>query len=186
MRLMLTGRNVEVTPALRQMVERRLAKLERLLADSAVSAQVVLTRERHRHVTDVTLHARGDHVLSGLGAATSWPLSAKEAVEKITLQAKRVKGKWQERKRRVPGTKRLPVPEIAGTPVPHAAEDTTTPAPRVVRVRYAVRTLTPQEAATRVAAGTDPFLLFRHHATGRVAVALRRGDGAVGLIEPDA
>jgi len=71
MRLMLTGRNVEISPALREMVERRLAKLERLLADSAVSAQVVLTRERHRHVTDVTLHARGDHVLSGLGAATS-------------------------------------------------------------------------------------------------------------------
>jgi len=183
---MLTGRNVEISPALREMVERRLAKLERLLADSAVSAQVVLTRERHRHVTDVTLHARGDHVLSGLGAATSWPLSTKEAVEKITLQAKRVKGKWQERKRRTPRTRRPAVAEAAVTPPGRAADETTPQVPRVVRVRYAVRTLTPQEAATRVAAGTDPFLLFRHHATGRVAVALRRGDGAVGLIEPEA
>ena len=43
MRLELTGRHVDVTPVLRRLVNKKLARLERLLNDSAVSAQVVLT-----------------------------------------------------------------------------------------------------------------------------------------------
>ena len=40
MRLALTGRNLDITPALRQLVTRRLAKLDRLLHDGIISAQV--------------------------------------------------------------------------------------------------------------------------------------------------
>jgi len=42
MRLALTGRHLDITPALRTLVDVKLAKLERLLSDSAVSAQAVL------------------------------------------------------------------------------------------------------------------------------------------------
>ena len=59
MRLELTGRHVDITPVLRRLVDTKLAKLERLLSDSAVSAQAVLTLDKHRHRTDITLHARG-------------------------------------------------------------------------------------------------------------------------------
>src|SRR5512134_3926137 len=100
MRLMLTGRNVDITPPLRQQVTRQLSKLERVLNDNAVSAQIVLSRERHRLLTDITLHARGDNMLSGLGAGTSWPLSVKAAILKVEQQARRVKEKWTARKRR--------------------------------------------------------------------------------------
>ena len=60
MRLALTGRNLDITPALRQLVTRRLAKLDRLLHDGIISAQVVLRLEKHRHKTDVLLNTRGD------------------------------------------------------------------------------------------------------------------------------
>jgi len=83
MRLELTGRNVVITPALRQILNRRLSKIDRLLNDSAVSAQVVLTREKYRHLTDIAVHARGDHMLTGQGSATTWPLSMKQAAERI-------------------------------------------------------------------------------------------------------
>ena len=64
MRLSLTGRHVDVTPAVRQLVTRRLAKIERLLNDHALSAQVVLTLEKSRHNTEITVHARGDNLIS--------------------------------------------------------------------------------------------------------------------------
>ena len=48
MRLELTGRHVEITPALRRVVEGKLAKLERFLNNGVVSAQAVLTREKNR------------------------------------------------------------------------------------------------------------------------------------------
>ena len=73
MRLELTGRNVEITPALRALVDRKLAKLTRVLNDAVVSAQVVLTQEKYRHVTDMSLHMRGDHILAGKTTATRGP-----------------------------------------------------------------------------------------------------------------
>src|SRR3979409_55766 len=99
MRLELTGRHIDITPALRRIVDTKLGKLERLLNDSAVSAQVVLTREKFRRGAEITLHARGENFLHGVGSSETWERSLAQAVEKIAHQAERVKGKWQERKR---------------------------------------------------------------------------------------
>ena len=60
MRLDLTGRHITITPALRKLVDRKLAKLRRLLNDSMVSAQVVLTKEKYRQHVEITVHARGE------------------------------------------------------------------------------------------------------------------------------
>src|SRR5262249_7448111 len=99
MRLELTGRHVDITPTLRRLVDKKLAKLERMLNDSAVSAQAVLTREKHGVRAEITLHARGEKFLHGLGNSQTLETSIGAAVEKIAQQALKVKGKWQGRKR---------------------------------------------------------------------------------------
>jgi putative sigma-54 modulation protein len=99
MRVTLSGRQVDITPALSQLVEQRLAKIERRLNDAAVSAQVVLSREKNRFVVELTVHAKQDHILHGLGSTASWSTSLTAAVQKVMQQAETVKGKWQERKR---------------------------------------------------------------------------------------
>src|SRR5258708_23707557 len=111
MRLELTGRHVDIPPALRRLVEGKLAKLERMLNDSAVSAQAVLTREKHRHRADITLHARGEKFLHGVGSTGSWEGSLADAIEKLGQQAQKVKGKWQERNRRRAKGAEAPRPE---------------------------------------------------------------------------
>ena len=72
MRLLLTGRQVEITPNLRRLVEGRLAKLERRFGEALLSAQVVLSREKNRVVAEVVVHARQDHTLAGVGATRTW------------------------------------------------------------------------------------------------------------------
>ena len=67
MRLSLTGRQIDVPPALRQLVMRRLERLERVFNDTLVSAQVVLSKERHLHQAELIIRARGDHTLSAVG-----------------------------------------------------------------------------------------------------------------------
>src|SRR5438477_3548479 len=104
MRLNLTGRHLEVTPALRRLVSTRVGKLERVLNDGAVSAQVVLAREKHRHLTEITLHARGERFLHAVGDAGSWELSLTTATEKLAHQVEKLKGRRQERKRRPGGS----------------------------------------------------------------------------------
>ena len=99
MRLLLTGRQIEITPTLRRLVETRLAKLERRFGESLLSAQVVLSREKNRLVAEVIVRARQDHTLAGVGTAQTWSTALTAAVKKVLQQAETVKGKWQERKR---------------------------------------------------------------------------------------
>jgi ribosomal subunit interface protein len=108
MRLLLTGRQVEITPPLRRLVDARTAKLERRFGAALVSAQCVLSREKNRFVAELTVHARQDHILHGLGATGSWGTSLTAAVQKVIQQADRVKGKWQRRKRSAASVRTLP------------------------------------------------------------------------------
>src|SRR6185436_14415986 len=103
MRLDITGRNVAITPGLRQLIDKRLAKLERLLNDAAVSATVTLTKEKFRHKTELLVHARGDHTMSGNGEGNSWPLSLRQATGKVERQAGKLKSRWTEGKRQRAG-----------------------------------------------------------------------------------
>src|SRR5438045_1733400 len=103
MRLELTGRHVEITPALRRLVDKKLARLDRMLNDSALSAQVVLTDEKRGHRSDVSLHARGEKFLHGVGTAAAWEASMSLAIDKIVQQAQKIKGKWKGRRRGVKG-----------------------------------------------------------------------------------
>ena len=93
MRLELTGRHVDITPALRRTVDRKLARLERMLNDSAVSAQVVLTAEKRLRRADITLHARCEKFLHGEGSAAKWETALSLAMDRITHQARKVKSK---------------------------------------------------------------------------------------------
>jgi ribosomal subunit interface protein len=111
MRLELTGRHVQITPGLRSLVARKLDKVERLLNDSGVSATVVLTRERVNHVVEVTLHARGEHFLHAVGKDKTWATAATKAMAKVLHQGERLKGTWQERKRRGPTARSVKAPK---------------------------------------------------------------------------
>jgi putative sigma-54 modulation protein len=178
MRTLVTGRNVEITPGLRQLIDRGLAKLDRLLNDTAVSAQVILRQERHRHVAEVTIHARGDHMLHGLGQGTGWQASIKEALGKIAKQATRMKSKWHERKRQAAGARAVVPPERSAETAPAA--------PRIIRApRSLVKPMVVEDAAVRLEASAEHFIVFRNAATEAVSILYRRADGNFGLIEPD-
>ncbi len=185
MRLALTGRHVEITPALQRLAERKVAKLDRLLNDGIVSAQVVLTLQKHRHLVDVRAHARGDHVLHGLGDTDAWETSFSDAIEKIAQQLQKVKGKWQERKRRAAPVKTVAAASAPPPPETPAEEEEERPR-RIMRApRYPVKPMTIEEAALEVEAGVDAFLVFRNASTDSINVLYRRKDGNLGLIEPE-
>lgn len=166
---------MEITPPLRQLIDRRLARLGRLLNDNALSALVVLTKEKYRHRTEIVLHARGDHTLRGLGEGNAWPLSLRQAAERIEQQAQTLKGKWSGRKREGAPAREVPAP----APEPQSAR-------RVVRAtRYAVKPMSVEDAALRVDGGDEAFVVFRNSDNDdAVSILYRRKDGNFGLIEP--
>jgi putative sigma-54 modulation protein len=193
MRLELTGRHVDITPTLRRLVDTKLAKLERMLNDSVVSAQAVLTREKHRHRTDITLHARGEKFLHGVGDSGTWEASVSAAIDKITQQAQKVKGKWQERKRRgsgrglpVGGEERVAV-AVRVTPVPARIRRTRLRMPHILRAsRQAIKPMSVADAAREVQAAGEGVVVFRNVETASISVLYRRLDGELTLVETEA
>jgi len=188
MRIDITGRHVDVTPALRQLVERRLSRVERLLNDSAVSATAILTLEKYRHRTEILVHARGDKTLRGLGEGNAWTLSVRQATEKVEQQVKKVKGKWTERKRSDTRRRTARPPGSDGTGRASRAEaiERETASPRVIRAsRYAVKPMSVEDAALRMEETAEAFIVFRNPESESVSIVYRRKDGNLGLIEPD-
>jgi ribosome hibernation promoting factor len=175
MRLDITGRHVTITGPLRQLIDRRLAPLERVLNDAAVSAVITLTKEKYRLRTELAVHTRGDHVLRGNGEGTAWPISVRQATEKVEQQAQRLKGKWDGRRRKATAASDV-------RPAPAEAP----PERRIVRAtRYAVKPMSLEDAALRVDGGSETFVVFRNAETDAVSILYRRKDGNLGLIEPD-
>jgi putative sigma-54 modulation protein len=178
MRLDITGRQVEITTGLRQLITRSLAKIERILDHRAISGTVVLTKEKYRHITELSIHARGDHILSGVGEGNTWPLSMRKAAAKIENQAQKLKSKLAE------GRHRQDRPRRRAAAAPVAAADGTSNS-RVVRGRYPVKPMSIEDAAMRLDSGSDTFVVFRNAESESVSILYRRKDGNLGLIEPD-
>jgi putative sigma-54 modulation protein len=176
-RVDITGRHIDITPGLRRLIDASLARIERLLNDSAISATVVLTKEKYRHNTEVVIHAKGDHTLSGIAEGNTWPLSTRKAAAKIEHQAQKLKSKWTEGKRQ--RTNPRTAAALPASPAP-------VPARRVVRpTRYAVKPMSLDDAALRLDAVPETFVVFRNLETGAIGILFRRKDGQLGLIEPD-
>lgn len=183
MRLELTGRHVSISPGLRTLVNEKLARVLRQVNDSGISAAVIVTKERFNKVVEASLHARGERFLHAVARAETWELAVNQAVEKLEQQARKMKGKWKTKQKRVAGAKAAVVPTVEeAAPAPKKRR-----ARRVVRAsRYSVRPMTVEEASMELEDQDAAFLVFRDAVTDAVNVLYRRKDGYLGLIEPDA
>ena len=203
MRLELTGRHITITTPIKKLVEHRIAHVLRMLNDSALSVQVVLTKEKTRAHADITLHARGEHFLHGEATGRDVQAALGTAVDKVDRQAQKLKSKWAKRKRQgisaAKAASAAPRPERGGKGFSSARGIGTTrlktggngaeepQQPRIIRARgYEVKPMSVDEAAFEVVDGTDTFLVFRNAATDTINVLFRRSDGNLGLIEPEA
>jgi putative sigma-54 modulation protein len=183
MKILVTGRHVTITDAVRASIGRKLQRFERLLHSGAVSAQCIIAKERETHVCELTVHARGDHLLHAVGRDPNVGTAVGAAIEKVAQQAARLSDRWKTRRR----TDRPETPERAAGPREDATEPAVDQAPRVIRTRpTAVKPMSVDDAALEFAADNRPFLIFRDAASERLAMLYRRADGHFGLIDLEA
>jgi putative sigma-54 modulation protein len=174
--LHLAGRGgVTISPELRRRIAAKMAKMERL-SPKLIEARVVLATERHRHLSEVTLHAKGA-TLHAEGTAPDFPAAIDQALATLSAQILRKKERVSARKGRIrpaprPGPPRRPEPS-----------DETLPAPVVVR-RTSAKPMSLDEAVDQLRLQTDGLLVFRNARTGAVSVLRRRPEGTVELVEP--
>lgn len=174
-----TGRNVEVTPSLKELAVERTQRLERHLGGPA-DVRVILSHEKHRFGAEIlAIHRRRRWKAQ---EETGDPRAAVAlAFEKIDAQAKRDTERRRDRKHRG-WTRFLPKGWRSARPA-------AVPAPagrRVVRARpVAVKPMGVDEAALLMESSSETVLVFRDASNDKVSVLYRRGDGDLGLIVPE-
>jgi putative sigma-54 modulation protein len=179
-----TGRNVQVTPSLMNLARERTERLERHLGGPA-RVRVVLSQERHRFGAEIIATHRRRRW--NAHEYTADPRAAVAlAFEKIDAQAKKDSEKRRNRKDRTSPRLLTPAAEAALEVPARRPRRVAAPAPerRIVRAsKLALKPMTVEEAALRIDASTQEFVVFRDSATEKISVLYKRRDGNFGLIE---
>ncbi len=192
-----TGRQYEITPAVRKQVEHGLGKLEKLFG-STFDSHVILTLEKHRNIAEITIKVR-NHPIVGVAEATDMSAAVGEALDKIDRQAVKYKSRWRTKKRQ-PRKEEWPK-QMAKQEAQHmavgASPSTAVPVvvhsfPAVARLTethvvksaesVSVRPMTLEEAVKEAEFRDRDVFVFRDP-EGRVKVLHRKKDGKMELIE---
>ncbi len=178
------GKHLDVTPALRSYAEAKVGKIDRYF-DHVQDAQVVLSVERRdrlgkAQVVEVTV--RGDGiVLRGEEASPDMYASIDLVAAKLKKQIEKYRSKLIL-KRRIDESRRK-------ARLITSAEAALRAGPReslIVRTkRFAMKPMTPEDAALQMELLGHTFFVFRNASTMEVNVVYRRKDGHYGVIEPE-
>lgn len=175
------GRNVEVTEALKNYVERKMERLDRYF-DNIVDAKVVLSIASAPHVerrakAEIQLNVPGG-IIRVEESDSDMYAAIDRAIDVLEKQLKRFKG-------RLSGKRHTRLGQEAPPFVPEEEEEPFEP--EIVRVkRFEMKPMAPEDAALQMEALGHAFFVFRNADTEEINVIYRRRDGNYGLIEPGA
>ena len=178
------GKNVEVTPTLREYVEKRVGKIARYF-DSIDEVSVLLAVEKGRHIVEVTAEIpRGGLVLRGQESTADMYSSIDLVVEKLERQIRKQKTKL-ERRFRGGGFKSELFAEEQKARAEQMHDEESDEYPVVKTKRFVVKPMDVQEAIMQMNLLNHNFFVFRDAHTENFCVVYKRNDGAYGLLESD-
>jgi putative sigma-54 modulation protein len=174
------GKNMQVADDVRTLALQKVDHAARIL-DGGIGVDVELIEEQnprlaHRYRVEITSRTRG-HTVRVEGSGVDDRAALDVAVDKFERQLRKLKERLIQRSRQ-PQDKRLnPQPVIS---------DEQGDERRIVRTkRFAMRPMTPEEAALEMEMLGHAFFFFLDAETGRHCVLYYRRDGSLGLIEPE-
>ena len=177
------GKNVEVTPNLREYVEKRVGKIARYF-EGIDEVFVLLAVEKGRHIVEVTAEIpRGGLVLRGQESTADMYSSIDLVVEKLERQIRKQKTKLERRFRGGGFKSEMLAEEQKLRNEQHEEESEEYPV--VKTKRFVVKPMDVHEAIMQMNLLNHSFFVFRDAQTENFCVVYKRNDGAYGLLESD-
>lgn len=174
MKIKVSGRNLEVTDALRDTV---IAKLERFgkYFKEDTEAQATLSVEKNRQILEVTIPINGS-LLRVEEATDDMYASVDRVVDKLNRQIEKHKTKLEKRYRGHDTIRFENIPDVEPAERNEA---------RIVKTkRFAVKPMDAEEAVLQMELIGHNFFVFTNAETDDINVVYKRKDGHYGLIEP--
>jgi putative sigma-54 modulation protein len=167
-----TGRNLDITDAMKSYTENKLSKLERFF-DHIIDAKVIMSYNHSRNVDPARVEVQvnvPNGVVRAEESGQDTYAAVDKAVDKLERQLKRFKDRLRDKKAQVP----LPTETVEEEEPP-----------QIVRVKkHVLRPMTPEDAAMEMEALGHDFYMFLNSETNLVSVIYLRQDGHYGVLEP--
>ena len=172
MRLMITGRHVLVTPALRQYIETKMRRLDRY-GVRLTSLQVLLTVEKFHHAAEAlgVFHGRR---LQAKASTQAMYASIDQVADKLEKQIRKVKDRIVNHKIR--SVERRALPQFQVQPASLASVEVSRPP---------LREMTLEDALAELDGALSGVLVYQDAKSGKVQVVQRHPNGRVSLIDPE-
>lgn len=174
MKFTIVGKNIALTDALKDTVERKLGKLDKYLNPDA-QVHATLSVQKNRQTIEVTIPSAG-MLLRGEEVTEDMYASIDNVVEKLERQIRKHKTKLEKRMHE----SALRFSDI--TPL----EPETDNEPKIVRTKkFAFKPMDAEEAVLQMDLLGHNFFVFMNSDTNEVNVVYKRKDGNYGLIESE-
>ena len=175
MKITIVGRKLNVYEDTGELIEKKLAKLDKYFKAEDSEATVTLSRKRNVSSLEVTINAGGTLFRSEVDA-DDFRIALDQTVDHIEGQIRKNKTKL---------AKRLRENVIDMSMIPDPVEEPADEDEPIIRVKqFEFKPMTPEEAIMQMNLLGHSFYVFNDITTGDTCVVYTRRDGDYGLIEP--
>ncbi len=174
MKVKVSGRNLEVTDALKNSV---IAKLERFgkYFKNDIEAKATLSVQKNRQIVEITIPINGT-LLRAEESTMDMYASIDKAIDKLYKQMEKHKTRLEKRYH---GHDTIRFEQIPNIPDDENQEK------KIVKTkRFAIKPMDAEEAVLQMDLVGHNFFVFTNAETDEVNVVYKRKDGQYGLIEP--
>ncbi|HXA24647.1 MAG TPA: ribosome-associated translation inhibitor RaiA, partial [Acetobacteraceae bacterium] len=192
MQITVSGKQVELSDALRTRVSDHLDLISNKYFDHALEAHVTFSRARSFFTCDINVHAGRGLTLRGEGEAADANSAFDDAAEHIAKRLRRYRRRVNEHARDTANRERpeaarqyiLRQEDNAAPPAANGEAETVAYATVIAEQVTEISLLSVGEAVMRMDLADQPVLMFRNSTSGELNVVYRRSDGNVGWIDP--
>lgn len=176
MKIKITGKNMDITDALREITFKKIGRLDKYFQGD-VDTNVTFSVEKNRQIIEVTINLPGT-ILRAEEYSDDMYTSIDKAVDVLERQIRKYKTKLQKRYK---NGETIRFENIEPMPKPKKED-----VPKLVKVKkFAMKPMNVEEAILQMELLRHNFFVFMNGETDEVNVVYKRKDGNYGLIEPE-
>ena len=192
MQITVSGKQVDLSDALRTRVADGLDTITGKYFDGALEASVTFSRARSFFTCDINVHAGRGLTVRGEGEAADANSAFDDAAEHIAKRLRRYRRRVNEHARdeahreRPQPARQYVLRQEDEAPQPAADGHKEAFATVIAETATTIDTLTVSEAVMRLDLADQQVMMFHNSTTGELNVVYRRTDGHIGWIDPAA
>ena len=180
-----TVRHEQVTDALREHAERKIAGLH-LDYPRIIEAKVILDVQKNRHIAEIILFCANHITIEAHTEGKDMYVALDETIEKIARRMRKHKTRLLKKNRphRNESIRHLDERFFNDSVLDHPEDATHDPEPFIVHPdNYQIRTMYKEDAVMQLELSDRPFVLYKSARRGCLSIVYRRKDGEYSVMD---